>query len=151
MRLRQPAWCEYAVVADDFMRFGEGTEVFGMIHSNQGIRFDGLAHNIISSSVPDFDDPDHSAVDRRMNIGVHTHKNTPPQTGINDSFRPLEAPPNPMPARSDVFQAGEKCFQPRKSFNSLIAEFRLDERTGTMTEDYIWARRRQRCSSIAAR
>ena len=122
VRFRQPAWCEYAVVADDFMRFGEGTEVFGMIHSNQGIRFDGLAHNMITSSVPSFQDPDHSG---GPEFGVHTHKNTPPQTGVNDSFRPLEGPPNPMQARSDVFQAGRKVNQPVKSFNSLIADLKL--------------------------
>ena len=121
VRFRQPAWCEYAVVADDFMRFGEGTEVFGMIHSNQGIRFDGLAHNIVSSLVPDVNDPDHSGANE---FGVHTHKNPPPGSGINDSFRPNEAPPNPIPDRSDVFLVGRKVSQPEKNFNSLISDFR---------------------------
>jgi len=134
VRFRQPAWCEYAVVADDFMRFGEGTEVFGMVHSNQGIRFDGLAHNIISSSVPTVDDPDHCEHynwrgDCDLNteeFGVHTHKNPPPQTGINAAFRPNEAPPtNPMQTRSDVFQAGRKVDLPTKSFNSLVANLGL--------------------------
>jgi hypothetical protein len=119
VRFRQPAWCEYAVIADDFMRFGQGTEVFGMIHSNQGIRFDGVAHNIVSSSVPTFDDPDHSGANE---YGVHTHLNIPPQTGVNDNFRPLEAPPNAMSARSDVFQAGRLVSKPGKSFNSLISD-----------------------------
>ena len=122
VRFRQPAWCEYAVVADDFMRFGQGTEVFGMIHSNQGIRFDGVAHNIISSSVPSFDDPDHSGGNE---FGVHTHVNPPPQTGVNDSFRPLEAPPNTMQPRNDVFMAGRKVNQPVKNFNSLISDLNL--------------------------
>lgn len=130
VRLRQPAWCEYAVVADDFMRFGQGTEVFGMIHSNQGVRFDGVAHNIVSSSVPNFDDPDHCEhYDRfgqcdlnKNEYGVHTHVNTPPQTGVNDTFRPLEGPPNPMLARSDIFQTGRQVSKPLKSFNSLISD-----------------------------
>jgi hypothetical protein len=137
VRFRQPAWCEYAVVADDFMRFGEGTEVFGMLHSNQGIRFDGLAHNIVSSSVPDFDDPDHCEVPLRWHnnewvcdfsrneFGVHTHVNIPPLTGINDNFRPLEGPPNPLQIRNDVFEAGRKISQPVKNFNSLIADLKL--------------------------
>jgi hypothetical protein len=119
VRFRQPAWCEYAVIADDFMRFGEGTEVFGMIHSNQGIRFDGVAHNIVSSSVPTFNDPDHSGANE---YGVHTHVNIPPQTGVNDNFRPLEAPPNPMSDRSDVFLAGRQVSKPGKSFSSLISD-----------------------------
>jgi hypothetical protein len=131
VRLRQPAWCEYAVVADDFMRFGEGTEVFGMVHSNQGIRFDGLAHNLIMSSVPTVDDPDHSGGNE---FGAHTHVNIPPQTGIDDSFRPLEAPPNPMQPRSDVFQAGRKVSQPTKNFNSLIADLNLMKEQSQLPE-----------------
>ena len=122
VRFRQPAWCEYAVVADDFMRFGAGTEVFGMIHSNQGIRFDGVAHNLVTSSVPSFQDPDHSG---GPEFGVHTHVNVPPQTGVNDAFRPLEGPPNSMQTRNDVFQAGRKVSQPTKSFNSLVADLGL--------------------------
>ena len=122
VRLRQPAWCEYAVVADDFMRFGEGTEVFGMIHGNQGIRFDGLVHNLVTSSVPTVDDPDHTGA---VEFGVHTHKNISPLAGIDSSFRPLEAPPNTMQTRSDVFQAGRKINQPTKSFISLIANLGL--------------------------
>lgn len=122
VRFRQPAWCEYAVVADDFMRFGEGTEVFGMIHGNQGIRFDGLAHNIVSSSATKFDDPDHGGGEE---FGVHTHVNPPPGSGVNDSFRPLEAPPNTMSARSDVFTAGRKVNQPNKNFNALISNLNL--------------------------
>jgi len=122
VRFRQPAWCEYAVVADDFMRFGEGTEVFGMLHSNQGIRFDGIAHNLVTSSVPSFQDPDHSG---GPEFGVHTHVNIPPQTGVNDNFRPLEGPPNPLQIRNDVFEAGRKVSQPVKNFNSLVADFNL--------------------------
>jgi len=122
VRFRQPAWCEYAVVADDFMRFGAGTEVFGMVHGNQGIRFDGLAHNTIDSSVPSFQDPDHSG---GPEFGVHTHVNPPPGSGVNDSLRPNEAPPNSMPTRNDVFEAGRKINQPVKNFNSLVADLNL--------------------------
>src|SRR3989344_759683 len=38
-----PSLAKYATVANDFMRFGQGTEVFGPINVNQGLRFDGLA------------------------------------------------------------------------------------------------------------
>ncbi len=123
VRFRQPAWCEYSVVADDFMRFGEGTEIFGMIHSNKGIRFDGLAHNIVSSLVPDFDDPDHLGGNE---FGVHTHRNPPPQTGIDNTFRPNEAPPtDPVPDRPDVFAAGRQFPVPEKNFNALVADLNL--------------------------
>ena len=54
-----PSIARYSVVANDVMRFGDGTEVFGPIHSNKGIRFDGFAHNIVSSAVAEYNDPDH--------------------------------------------------------------------------------------------
>jgi len=111
VRFRQPAWCEYAVVADDFMRFGSGTEVFGMIHSNKGIRFDGFAHNVVSSLVPDYDDPDHSGGNE---FGVHTH------------ISPVDPlPPAAIPDRPDVFGAGRTFPAPEKNFNALIANLNL--------------------------
>lgn len=58
VRFRRPSWSEYSVLANDVMRFGEGTNVMGPIHSNKGIRFDGVAHNVISSSVETYVDPD---------------------------------------------------------------------------------------------
>jgi hypothetical protein len=134
VRFRQPAWCEYAVVADDAMRFGEGTEVFGPIHSNKGVRFDGVAHNIVSSLVPSYDDPDHCEhydhngnCDLNKNeFGVHTHVNAPPGHGTDDAFRSLEAPPtSPVPDRPDVFEAGRELSAPEKSFIALIANFSL--------------------------
>jgi hypothetical protein len=72
VRFRRPSWSEYAVLANDFMRFGEGTEIFGKVHSNMGIRLDGVAYNIVSSLVPAFNDPDHSG---NNEFGVHTHRN----------------------------------------------------------------------------
>jgi len=57
-RLRKPSWSEYSVIANDVMRFGEGTETWGPIHSNNGIRFDGVAHNLVSSEVAEYWDPD---------------------------------------------------------------------------------------------
>lgn len=58
VRFRRPSWSEYSVLANDVMRFGKGTVVYGPIHSNNGIRFDGIAHNVISSSVETYRDPD---------------------------------------------------------------------------------------------
>jgi len=36
VRFRKPAWCEYVVLGNSDIRFGAGTEVYGMIHSNGG-------------------------------------------------------------------------------------------------------------------
>jgi hypothetical protein len=120
VRFRRPSWSEYAVLANDFMRFGEGTEVYGKIHSNEGIRFDGLAHNVVSSLLPTADDPDHSGANE---FGVHTHKNLPPSTTVTDSFRSAEAPPtSPVPARVDVFEAGRQFPAAEVSFNGVLLD-----------------------------
>ncbi|OHA86960.1 MAG: hypothetical protein A3A96_03415 [Candidatus Zambryskibacteria bacterium RIFCSPLOWO2_01_FULL_39_39] len=111
-----PSLAKYAVAANDVMRFGEGTEVFGPVHSNQGIHFDGLAHNIITSSLALYNDPDHENNDE---FGVHTHVNIPPDSGINENFRPLEASPNSVMSRTDVFEVGRQFPVPVIDFVGL--------------------------------
>jgi hypothetical protein len=93
-RFGVPSFSQYAVVADDVMRFGTGTETFGKIHSNYGIRFDGLAHGLITSSCPSYVDPDHGGAPEYC---VHTH---------DAPVDPL--PPAPLPARLDVFAGGRQ-------------------------------------------
>lgn len=104
----KPSIAKYAVVANDVMRFGAGTEVFGPIHSNQGIRFDGLTHNIITSAVASYDDPDHSGDNE---FGAHTH------AAPTD---PL--PPFPVPSRPDVFQIGRQFPVPAADFAGITAD-----------------------------
>ena len=55
-----PSFAKFAVVTASHMRFGEGTEIFGPVHSNGGIRMDGIAHNVVTSALSEYDDPDHS-------------------------------------------------------------------------------------------
>jgi len=118
VRFRRPSWSEYAVVSNDEMNFGPNTEVYGAVHSNKGIRFDGKAHNIISSSLGQYDDPDHEG---NNEFGVHTHVD--PATGnINNSFQDLEAPPKIVQTRSDVFLAGRQFPVPTVDFNGMIAD-----------------------------
>jgi hypothetical protein len=119
VRFRRPSWSENSVLANDDMRFGNGTTVTGKLHSNLGVRFDGVATNIVSSSLSKYSDPDHSGSDE---FGVHTHVNVPPSTGVNDAQRPLEAPPNPVSKRSDVFQAGRSFPAPQIDFNSVVSD-----------------------------
>jgi hypothetical protein len=108
VRFRKPAWSENAFVLNDFNRFGEGTEVFGRIHSNQGIRFDGLAHNLVTSSVSTYNDPDHTGSNE---FGVHTHKTT---------TDPL--PPTAVPNRTDVFEAGRRFPVATADFNGILGD-----------------------------
>ncbi len=119
VRFRRPSWSEDSVLANDFMRFGEGTVVNGKIHSNSGIRFDGIATNIVSSSLSTIDDPDHTG---GIEFGVHTHVNVPPATGVNDNQRPLEAPPNAVAQRIDVFRAGRVFPAPQIDFASVVSD-----------------------------
>ncbi len=119
VQLAIPSLAKYAVVANDNMRFGEGTEVFGPIHANGGVRFDGLAHNIITSAKDVYDDPDHTGGNE---FGVHTHLNNPSGTGVNDTFRANEALPNTVPSRSDVFEAGRSFPVPATDFVGLTTD-----------------------------
>src|SRR3989344_2911271 len=101
-KLAIPSIAKYAVIANAAMRFGAGTEVFGPIHSNGGIRFDGLAHNLVTSSVSSYDDPDHTGGNE---FGVHTHVSP---------TDPL--PPAQVPSRPDVFEAGRQFPVPAVDF-----------------------------------
>jgi hypothetical protein len=97
VRLGIPAWSTYSTLSNSFVRFGEGTEVWGPIHSNSGLRFDGKAHNLITSAVLDFNDPDHTGGNE---FGVHTHLS--PTDPLPDGHNP----PQNVPERTDVFMAG---------------------------------------------
>jgi len=105
-----PAWSSYSTLANDTIRFGAGTEVWGPMHSNGGIRFDGVTHNIITSSLLDYNDPDHSGANE---FGVHTH--TLPTDPLPDGNNP----PNNVPIRNDVFMAGRSFPEPVISFDLL--------------------------------
>jgi len=120
VRMGVPSFAKYAAVLNDNVRFGQGTEVFGAIHSNSGIRFDGLAHNLITSALSSYDDPDHTGANE---FGVHTHVNPPPGSGVNDTFRPLEAPSNPVQTRADVFLAGRNFPVPAVDFTGITQDF----------------------------
>jgi len=111
------SWSTYSTLANAFIRFGAGTEVWGPIHSNGGIRFDGLAHNVISSSEYKYNDPDHTGGDE---YGVHTHIHAG-GTYDTDELCDEAAPPcDPSPNDySDVFMAGREFPVNVVSFNLL--------------------------------
>ncbi len=94
-QLAIPSFARFAVVANDEMRFGEGTEIFGPVHSNGGIRFDGIAHNIISSALSAYTDPDSG----RYSYGVHT---------TVSPIDPIPSGGSTAPNRPDIFIAGRK-------------------------------------------
>jgi len=100
-----PSLAKFAAVVHEDSRFGEGTVVHGPIHSNGGIRFDGVSYNVVSSALTTYGDPDHSGSNE---YAVHTH------------ISPTDPLPNAtLPARQDVFVAGRRIGEPAFSFSSL--------------------------------
>ncbi len=97
VRFRRPSWSEYAVLGNDVMRFGSGTHIYGKVHSNNGIRFDGVAHNIVNSAVEEYLDPDTN----KIKPGVWT---------------------TDEPNADEVFLAGRKYPVPAIDFNGVIAD-----------------------------
>ncbi|GIW66370.1 MAG: hypothetical protein KatS3mg095_0268 [Candidatus Parcubacteria bacterium] len=106
-KLGIPSLVKFSVLSDDNIRFGEGTVVYGQIHSNKGIRFDGIAYNLITSALETYDDPDHTGP---YEWAVHTHRNYPD---------PL--PPNSWNNRPDVFKAGRQVGVPTIDFIGISA------------------------------
>lgn len=105
VKMAVPSFAKYAAVINANVRFGSGTEVFGQVHTNGGIRFDGLAHNIVTSALQSYDDPDHSGANE---FGVHTH------------LAPADPlPPSVVPNRADVFQAGRQFPVPAVDFAGI--------------------------------
>lgn len=105
-----PSWSSYAILSNSDIRFGEGTETWGPIHSNGGIRFDGIAHNIISSGVLNYDDPDHEGTNE---FGVHTH------FPVLDPFPDSNNPPQNVPSRPATFMSGRTFPVTTVSFDLL--------------------------------
>ncbi|MEJ0001647.1 MAG: hypothetical protein WDN09_00430 [bacterium] len=93
------------------MRFGSGTEVYGPIHSNGGIRFDGLAHNLVTSGATTYADADADACTTNNSYGVHTCLSPQDPTS-----------PAVLPTRSDVFAAGRLISQPSVSFSGFTSD-----------------------------
>ena len=104
-KLGIPSFAKYAAVLNANVRFGDGTEVFGGIHSNGGVRFDGIANNLVTSAVTSYDDPDHSGANE---FGVHTH------------ISPTDPlPPATIPQRTDVFRIGRNFPVPAVDFAGI--------------------------------
>lgn len=105
VKMAIPSFAKYAVVVNSNIRFGSGTEVFGPIHSNGGIRFDALAHNLVTSALQSYNDPDPPY---DFAFGVHTH------------VSPADpSPPATMPSRPDVFMAGRSIGIPAVDFTGI--------------------------------
>lgn len=125
VQLAKPSFAKYSFLANEEMRFGEGTEVFGPIHSNKGIRFDGLSHNLITSALEEYDDPDHEGDNE---FAVHTHV-VPEDPN----------PPATVPDRFDVFEAGRDFPVPAVDFSGLTNDLADLKTKGQESEGHYFA------------
>jgi type II secretory pathway pseudopilin PulG len=111
VQVGKPSLAKYSIVTEDHIWFTEGTEVFGPIHSNGGIRFDGIAHSAVSSGLSKYKDPAHSGGDE---FAVHTHV-----------FPVDPVPPADVPSRPDVFRAGRQFPVPAIDFGKFTNDLSL--------------------------
>lgn len=114
-----PSLVKYAVLANDYMRFGAGTEIFGPVQSNYGVHFDGIAHNLVTSSVGSYTDPDFPS--NGTQFGVYT------TVGTDDPH-----PPTAVPYRPDVFMIGRQFPVPVTDFSAIttnLSQIKADAQT----------------------
>lgn len=122
-QVAKPSVAEHAIAGNNAMRFGTGTEVFGSIQVNGGIRFDGLAHNIVRSGVNTYTDTDSDRCTGSNSYGVHTCLSPRDPTY-----------PTALPSRPDVFEAGRKMNQPLIDFSGFTSDI-ADLKTLAQTAD----------------
>lgn len=116
VRFRRSSWSEYVFLSNSFMNFGGEAEVWGKVHSNDGIRFDGIAHNTVSSLLPRFNAPAGYG-GSGMEFGVYTY------SGTNDPAAPSYPwPLGTVPNRPDVFMGGRSFPVPEVSFTGVMTD-----------------------------
>ena len=104
------SFAKFAVAANDTMRFGSGTEVFGEIMSNGRVRFDGLAHNYVRSALSTSTDTDSGACQTNV-WAVHT------------CVAPADAsPPAALLAHPAVFEIGREVGVPALNFTGITQD-----------------------------
>ncbi len=110
-RLRRPSWSEFAILANGMTRLSEGTEVYGPMHVNGGFHFDGVAHNIVSSSVTTYYDGDGDVHGTRPGVWASKKPSNPGKdTSVDEDD-------------SEHFLAGKQFPVVAQDFNSVTADF----------------------------
>lgn len=104
VRMGIPSFAQYAWVLNSPVYFGTGAQVYGVIDSNSGIHFDGVAHNLVESALTTYTDPD---------------------SGLNEWAVYTDGPPaDPQPptalsSQPSTFQAGRQLGIPAIDFNGI--------------------------------
>ncbi|XLQ19907.1 MAG: hypothetical protein ACKUBY_04975 [Candidatus Moraniibacteriota bacterium] len=109
-RLRKPSWSEFAILANNRIRLSSGTEVYGPMHINGGFHFDGIAHNIVTSSVSSYYDNDSDVRGWRSGVWAAAFPGFDNSEDVDDS---------------EHFLAGKEFPVVAQDFNSVTANFDL--------------------------
>jgi hypothetical protein len=109
-RQRKPSWSEFAILANADMRLRQGTEIFGPVHVNGGFHFDGVAHNIVSSSVESYYASDSDVRATRPGVWAAANPTSSGQKYIDTDDR-------------EHFLAGKRYPVVIQDFNSLTSNF----------------------------
>jgi type II secretory pathway pseudopilin PulG len=115
VRFRRPSWSEYLFLSNSFINFGNQSEVFGKVFSNNGIHFDGLAHNTVNSHLLSFKCP--VCGGNKTQFGVHTTRNE-----VDPEAPSYPWPDGTVPNRPDIFMGGRAFPIPDISFNGVATD-----------------------------
>jgi hypothetical protein len=63
VRMGIPSFAKFAWVLNDNVSFGTTAQVYGVIQSNGGIHFNGVAHNAVNSALTTYVDPDNATTE----------------------------------------------------------------------------------------
>lgn len=107
VRLGVPSFAQYAWILNSPVSFGSTAQVYGTIYSNNGIHFDGVAHNLVESALTTYTDPD---------------------SGLNEWAVYTDGPPaDPQPptalsSQPSIFLAGRSLGVPAIDFNGITED-----------------------------
>ncbi|HPN54656.1 MAG TPA: hypothetical protein PLB52_01860 [Candidatus Moranbacteria bacterium] len=121
VRFRRPSWSEYIFLSNSYLNFGTAAVVYGKIHSNYGILFNGTAYNMVSALPPRFNDPNTNI--NQLEFGVYTGKSDGGSYPSGDPSAPSYPwPDGTVPVRADVFIGGREFPVSEVSFTGITTD-----------------------------
>ena len=124
------SWAQYAVVANDNMNFGSGTVIYGPVHSNYGIHFEGTSYGLITSALTQYTDPDVGSTKYAVYTSTTTLPDPIPPTAIDLTRHSFGG------AGTTMFYAGRKLTVPAVDFTALNNELANLKTTAVASNSY---------------
>lgn len=121
------SWSAYSILSNSNLEINTGYDIYGEIHSNAGVRVDGVAHNLVTSSLKKYFDKNHCGAEE---YGVHSHTyevndgcdcpTDPNDCDSTERYDDAQFLAGDMPNNyPNVFRAGRSFPVPPVSFNVL--------------------------------